>query len=59
MGRSMRTFLEFTLAAAIVAWAVLKFYLQVDYGLAKAIVLFVLPCYAVVLATQRAKGGGR
>jgi hypothetical protein len=59
MGRSMRTFLEFTLAAAIVAWTVLKFFLQVDYGLAKAIVLFVLPCYAVVLAARQAKGGGK
>jgi hypothetical protein len=53
----MKLFIEIVLIAGVVVWAVSKFYLGIDYGLVKAIVLFALPCYAIVLANQQPKGG--
>lgn len=54
----MKLFLEIVLIIGVIAWAVSKFYFQIDYGLVKAIVLFALPCYAIVLATGQSKSGG-
>lgn len=53
----MKLFLEIVLIAGVFAWAVSKFYLEIDYGLVKAIVLFVLPCYALVLMSGRSTSG--
>jgi hypothetical protein len=51
----MKTFLEIVLIVGVVAWAVCKFYLEVDYGLVKAIVLLALICYAPVLTSHLSK----
>lgn len=54
----MKLFLEIVLIAGVIAWAASKFYFEIDYGLVKAIVLFALPCYALVLMNRQSKGGG-
>jgi hypothetical protein len=53
----MKLFLEIVLTVGVVAWAVSKFYLQIDYGLVKAIVLLALICYAPMLISQPSKPG--
>lgn len=53
----MKLFLEVALVLGVLGWAVSKFYLEIDYGLAKAITLLVLICYAPVFISHLSKNG--
>jgi hypothetical protein len=53
----MKLFLEMVLIAGVIGWAAGKFYFEVDYGLAKAITLLALICYAPVLVSHLSKTG--
>jgi hypothetical protein len=53
----MKLIVEIILIISVIAWAVSKYYLQIDYGLAKAITLMALPCYAYVVVAHYAKIG--
>jgi hypothetical protein len=55
--QEMKLIVELVLILSVVAWAVSKFYLQIDYGLAKAVALLALACYAIVLPAHLAKIG--
>lgn len=53
----MKLLLELVLIVSVTAWAIFKFYLEVDYGLVKAIALLALFCYAPVLISYPSKAG--
>jgi hypothetical protein len=55
----MKPFLEIVLIVGVIAWAVCKLYLEIDYGLVKAIVLLTLICYGIVLSAHFAKQGNK